>query len=96
MEPSGANIKNKIWQIFTTRRFERSLMKLDKKTIARIFQEVKSLSENPFAGKKLTGVLKDKRSLRVGGYRVIYKLDKKEKVVYLLDVRHRKVAYRRP
>jgi len=93
---SNENSNDEKWKIFTTKRFERSLIKLNKEIVIKILQAVHILFNNPFIGKKLTGILRGKRSLRVGDYRVIYHLNKEEKAVYLLDVRHRKVAYKRP
>ena len=37
----------------------------------------------------LTGL----RSLRVGKYRIIYKIDEENKVIWLITVRHRKDVY---
>lgn len=52
------------------------------------------LSENPFAGKKLTGDLKGYFSYRVGSYRILYIIDTNEKKVYIAAIGHRKDVYR--
>jgi mRNA interferase RelE/StbE len=53
-----------------------------------------SLKENPFSGKKLAGEFEDFYSVRVWPYRVIYTIVKKELVVLVVDIAHRKEAYR--
>jgi mRNA interferase RelE/StbE len=45
-------------------------------------------------GKPLKGILKGLFRYRVGPYRVIYAIDRTERRVIILHVRHRKNAYR--
>ena len=51
------------------------------------------LEREPDAGHALRGRLRGLRSLRVGAYRIIYQVDGDERVVRVLAVRHRSVAY---
>lgn len=51
------------------------------------------LEREPEAGHPLRGRLRGLRSLRVGTYRVIYQLDDDQRIVRVLAVRHRSVAY---
>ena len=53
-----------------------------------------SLADDPFRGKPLRGRLRERRSLRVGVYRVIYRFEPRTKVVTVETVRHRSEAYR--
>ncbi len=58
----------------------------------RLLDKLESLSDDPLAGKPLTGPLKGLRSLRVGEWRVIYEVRKDAVVV--LTVNHRREVYR--
>ena len=51
------------------------------------------LEREPEAGHVLRGRLRGLRSLRVGAYRIIYQLDDHQRMVRVLAVRHRSVAY---
>lgn len=55
-----------------------------------VFQDIK---ETPLIGKPLTRELTGKFSYRVGVYRIIYKLNKKDKLVYILTAGHRATVY---
>ncbi len=52
------------------------------------------MKSDPYLGKPLRGELSGKWSLRVGDYRVIYKIDEQEKILTLLNVGHRKAVYK--
>ena len=63
----------------------------------KIFQQIKdkilSLSKNPrpYGCLKLTA--EEGYSLRSGNYRIIYRINDKEKIVYIYRIKHRKEAY---
>ena len=53
------------------------------------------LLSNPHrVGKRLLPPLDDRHSARRGTYRVIYRIDDKEHVVTVVDIAHRRDAYR--
>lgn len=55
------------------------------------------LLDNPQrVGKRLSGPLADRYSARRGTYRIIYRIDADARVVTLLQVAHRRDAYRSP
>jgi mRNA interferase RelE/StbE len=55
------------------------------------------LLDNPYrVGKRLRPPLDDRFSARRGTYRIIYRIDDKERVVTVVDVDHRGDAYRVP
>ena len=83
------------FEILWKRSSEHDLRRIDKKQIGRILKAVESLKENPFpiGSRKL----RDSESfyrIRVGSYRIVYNADKKEKMITIYLVRHRKDAYR--
>lgn len=68
------------------------------KTIARIYQEgiseaIMALKDDPYLGKPLVRELTGKYSYRVGVYRIIYKINKTEKIVYIINAGHRSTTY---
>jgi mRNA interferase RelE/StbE len=70
------------------------LKKLDKATAKRIIDKVEKISKNPF---KFVKKLKefDLFRLRVGDYRVIMNVEKKKMIIFVLEVGHRRVIYRK-
>ena len=68
------------------------------KTIAKIYRRataeaIEALKDDPFLGKQLTRELTGKYSYRVGVYRIIYKVNKKDKQVNIIDAGHRSTIY---
>jgi mRNA interferase RelE/StbE len=76
------------FKIEFTPRFERRFRSLDRQTQTRILQELRILTEDPYAGKALRGEWKSVFSFRVGDYRVLYFVEKER--VILLTVGHRR------
>ncbi len=74
---------------------ERDLRKIDRHQIPRIIRTIESLAVNPFPSQhlKLRGTEQLYR-IRVGVYRVIYRVDTEAKIITIYYVRHRKEAYR--
>jgi mRNA interferase RelE/StbE len=65
----------------------------DKKLFARILNKIESLADNAREGKALTGNHKGEFSLRIGAYRIIYKLDISSHIIFILTIKHRKHVY---
>ncbi len=51
------------------------------------------IKEEPFLGKPLTRKLTGRFSYRVGVYRIIYKVNKKDKTIDILTAGHRATVY---
>ena len=73
-------------------RFYAGLHGKDQLRVAAVFD---SLRADPRGGKPLRGELKGYWSYRVGVYRIIYKIENDEIVVYVLRIQHRKEVYER-
>jgi len=54
---------------------------------------IEEIKEDPFTGKPLLRELFGKYSLKVGPYRIIYIVDKKDKIVKILTAGHRSIVY---
>lgn len=70
---------------------EKQLKKFDKPIKEFIEKKLKKLAENPLIGKPLRYDLKDCFSLRVGKFRVIYKIH--ENTINITEISHRKDIY---
>jgi mRNA interferase RelE/StbE len=84
-----------VYEILLERRAEKDLKKLPSVLFQRIIEKIQSLAENPKpqGSRKITGSKNDWR-IRIGDYRAIYEIDKKEKRVKIMRIRHRREAYR--
>ncbi len=71
------------------------LLKADKRLAGRVSDKIESLSQQPMSGKPLKGALKGNRSLRVGSYRVIYRVDAVKREVLVINVGQRRDVYNR-
>jgi len=72
----------------------KQLEKLDRSVSKRIVDKVESIAENPFSFvTKLKGF--ELYRLRVGDYRVIMSIEGEKMIVFILEVGHRSVIYRK-
>ncbi len=72
---------------------ERQFSKLDKSTKKRIIDKIDSIQDNPFLYvTRLVGF--NAYKLRVGNYRIILGIEKKNLVILILKVGHRKNIYK--
>ena len=68
----------------------KDISKLYKNAIAEAIGEIK---QDPFSGKPLSRELIRKFSYRVGDFRIIYKINKRDKIVIILTAGHRSIIY---
>lgn len=85
----------KIVLLSDAKKFYKSLFNSNKELFRRIDNTLEALKSNPFLGKPLKDNLKGKYSLRVGVYRIIYSVERREITVYVLDIGHRREVYRK-
>jgi len=67
--------------------------KLDKFSQERIGKKLENLKLNPQLGESLIGNLSGLWKLRIGKYRVIYKIVENKLLILVLDLGHRKNIY---
>ncbi len=73
----------------------REFRKLDKQIQRRISEKVTGLCEGPFPpGSKKLNAQPDHFRIRVGDYRVIYRIDGKRIVIVIVRIGHRRDVYR--
>ena len=68
----------------------KSLKKSHQKAIANVIEDLKG---NPHTGKPLGRELMGKYSYRVGVYRIIYKINRRDEIVQVLTAGHRSTVY---
>ena len=83
------------YRISFTRSARKELAGLEKHTATRIFTAIQSLTHQPRprGSRKLEGA-DDLWRVRVGDYRVIYRILDDQLIVEVIGVRHRRDAYR--
>lgn len=75
------------------RRARKEIVELDRPISDAGVEALGLLERDPGAGRLLRGELGGLRSLRIGSYRIIYQVDDGQRLVRVLAVRHRSVAY---
>lgn len=74
--------------------FLEKLHRSQKHIASRLIAAIDELRTNPYLGKKLMGKLEDRRSLRVGDYRVIYGIIERRILIQIVSIGHRRDIYR--
>lgn len=60
----------------------------------RVAKVLDDLERNPFQGKRLKGKLAGRYSYRIGSYRIIYLVRRRELIVLVIDIGHRRDIYK--
>ena len=81
------------YNVAVANRFRKDERRLDKRTRDRMYVVIAQLAQDPHSYKELKGQLKDLRSARFGDFRVIYRINEKQKIVELIAVGHRGSVY---
>lgn len=82
------------FKIDLTKSARKDISGLPSSTQKKISRKIDLLETNPFVGKKLSGHLKGRRSVRAWPYRIIYRLNQTQKTVEVISIAHRQNAYR--
>jgi mRNA-degrading endonuclease RelE of RelBE toxin-antitoxin system len=72
----------------------KQLKKLTRTKQIEILKKIEKLKNNPDAGKKLKGPLKNFRSLKTWPCRIIYQYSKNYKTIFINIIQHRQSAYK--
>ena len=82
------------FRLIAVKNIQKSLSKIPLPWRERIIKAIDNLAYNPYRGEKLWREYIGKRKVRVWPYRIIYSIDDKNKIVYILDVGHRQGIYK--
>jgi mRNA interferase RelE/StbE len=72
---------------------QKDLNKFRGKTFQQIKEKILGLSKNPRPSGCLKLTAEEGYRLRSGDYRIIYRVNDKERIVYLYRIKHRKEGY---
>lgn len=81
-------------QVIVTPKAEKHYVHLPKSVQVKIRRKLEILENDPLAGKKLSGELKELRSLSVWPYRILYYIDNPQEKIYIAVILHRQGAYK--
>jgi mRNA-degrading endonuclease RelE of RelBE toxin-antitoxin system len=84
-----AKRKNNRYQIFIRNKAKKSLLKIPLFWREKIEKAIDLLEEDPFYGEKMWGRLKEQRKIRIWPYRIIYRIYKDQKIIYIERIDHR-------
>ncbi len=73
---------------------EKELREIPKIELLKILEKIKSLSDDPHPTGSIKLTNQEKYRLRVGNYRVLYKIEENILTVFIVKVGHRKNIYR--
>ncbi len=82
-----------MYEVRTAALAQKQIKKLPEKIRRAVIEVLIDLEINPYIGKPLTRDLIGKHSYSVKNHRVIYKIIEKDKIVEILKIRHRSIAY---
>jgi mRNA interferase RelE/StbE len=82
------------YNIFILRRAQKELGDLTTEVYARVRDSIRLLAENPRPPGWIKLANREGWRIRIGEYRVIYKIDDEQKTVTVLAIGHRRDVYR--
>ncbi len=82
-----------MYKIIISPQAKKELKKLKEFDEFAIKLAIEEIREDPFIGKPLSRDLIGRLSYRVGGYRIIYKINEKDRIVNVLSAGHRGTIY---
>lgn len=82
-----------MYQIKLTGRAKKELKNIRKIYEVAINSAIEEIGDDPFAGKPLTRELAGKFCYKIDSYRIIYKINKKDKIINILTAGHRGTIY---
>jgi mRNA interferase RelE/StbE len=78
-----------------TREAKKNIEKLDPSIRKPIEKALETLSLDPFRGKQLSYELAGLRSFRTSDYRIIYRIKRRQVLIIVISVGHRREIYKR-
>jgi mRNA interferase RelE/StbE len=85
-----------IWKVFVPERVEKELRRLPPKERERIEKAMEKLTKTPFPHgvEKMAGE-PERWRIRVGKYRIVYRLEEAQRTIVIVTVGHRREVYRK-
>lgn len=83
-----------MYEIRIYKKAEKEIKKISKRHQQAIIQALFEIREDPLSGKPLTRELTGRFSYKVGPFRIIYMINRKDKIIHVLTAGHRSVVYK--
>lgn len=83
-----------MWRVQIARSAKKDLDKVDARYRKRLVAAFYFIGQDPYDGKKLEDTHGDRYSLRVGAYRIVYRIAKKDRLVTITRLGHRQGVYK--
>ena len=83
-----------MYELRIYKKAQREIKKISRLHQKAILEALAEIKENPLVGKPLTEELTGRFSYRIGSYRIIYRVNKKEKVIQVVTAGHRSTIYK--
>ncbi len=80
-------------EVILSKDARKQLEKLPKANQVKVRKKLMAIADNPTIGKKLSGELKDIRSVRAWPYRILYEINKKENRIEIHKIAHSQGVY---
>ncbi len=82
-----------MYRISVSPRARRELKRISERHRIALKEIVDDLQEAPYMGKPLSRELSRKYSYRIGMYRIIYTINERDQIIFILTVGHRATVY---
>jgi len=83
-----------VYKIFILPQAQKDLDNLQTKIFNQMKNKISLLSNNPRPSACLKLTAEEGYRLKTGDYRILYRIDDKEKIIYIYRIKHRKEAYK--
>jgi len=83
-----------MYELRIYKQVQREIKKISKLHQKAILEALEEIQDNPLSGKPLARELTGRFSYRVGPYRIIYRVNQKEKIIQVVSAGHRSVVYK--
>lgn len=84
-----------MFKVKLTAKAKKELKQISRRHQLALGQVFDELKEYPYLGKPLGRGLKGRFSYKISVYRIVYKVNEKDKIVYILTAGHRATVYQR-
>jgi len=83
-----------VYKIFILPQAQKDLDNLQTKIFNQMKSKISLLSNNPRPSGCLKLTAEEGYRLKTGDYRILYRIDDKEKIIYIYRIKHRKEVYK--
>lgn len=82
-----------MYKLIISNKVAKEIKEITKKSRDSLIAGLEEIQENPLIGKPLKRELTGRFTYRIGTYRIIYKINKQDKVINIITAGHRSYVY---